>query len=399
MNSVKKQVIYCLNSAMRGKKVNLKKETNINWEIFIDELKAHKIESLMYSAMEKETINNIEKNLLGQWKKDTFQSVVYQLNHIRQVEEILKAFNDNDIDVMVLKGIVIREMYPRPELRTMCDADLLVHKEDLDKVRELLSTIGYIETEISDVHANFFRGSTHIEVHWIITKEHYFNEISILEQEIWKNAVIVKIGESKALSMANEDFIMHLCLHMASHLIDRGFGIRQVCDLVLFVEQRGEDTNWEEFLKKVKLCGIETFVKVIFNLSKELFYMEIPNELQCEVNKKLINELTNDIFSSGVHGKRDRALLFAKELAYDGNSKDDSVIYKYIKFLFPKVNQMSGKYDYAKKNKLLIPIAWLHHLCCGIFNKDYSVKDKVKFTTSSVRISQKRYNLIKELEL
>lgn len=136
----------------------------------------------------------------------------------------------------------------------MCDADILVHKDDLDRVRELLISIGYTETESSDVHLNFFRGCTHIEVHWIITKEHYFNEIPKLEEEIWENAVEVNIGNSKALSMGNEDLAMHLCLHMAAHLIDRGFGIRQVCDLVLFVEQRGNDTNCKEFLQKVRLC-------------------------------------------------------------------------------------------------------------------------------------------------
>ena len=399
MNLVESQVVNFLNSAIHGKKIEIEKDTYIDWNKIIDELKAHKIEALVYSAIKKETFNNIDKELLNEWKKGTFQSGVFQLNHIKQVESVLNLFNENNVPVIVLKGLVIRDLYPRPELRTMCDADILVHKEDLDRVRELLISIGYTETESSDVHLNFFRGSTHIEVHWIITKEHYFNEIPKLEEEIWENAVEVNVGNSKALSMGNEDLAMHLCLHMAAHLIDRGFGIRQVCDLVLFVEQRGNDTNWEEFLQKVRLCGIETFSKTIFALSKELFNMEIPTELQCEIDKNVINALADDIFSSGVHGKRDMASLFAKELAYDGNNKNDSVINKYMSFLFPQVDQMSEKYDYAKKNKLLTPIAWGHHLCAGVFNKDYSVKDKVKFATSSVSISQKRNNLIKDLEL
>ena len=399
MNLVERQVVDYLNSAMRGKKIEIEKEDNIDWQKILEELKAHKVEALVYSALKKDTINNIDKEVANKWKRDTFQSGVYQLNHIKQVEYVLNLFNEKKIPVIVLKGLVIRDMYPRPELRTMCDADILVHKEDLEKVRELLLSIGYVETESSDVHLNFFKGSTHIEVHWIITKEHYFDEIPALEDDIWKNAVEVQVGQSKALSMGNEDFVMHLCLHMAAHLIDRGFGIRQVCDLVLFVEQRGNSINWAEFLEKVKLCGIETFSKVIFALSKELFNIEIPDELKCEIDEKIVNTLADDIFSSGVHGKRDMASLFAKELAYDGNNKNDSVISKYMKFLFPQVDQMSDKYDYAKNNKLLTPVAWGHHLCAGVFNKDYSVKDKVKFATSSASISQKRSKLIKRLEL
>lgn len=85
----------------------------------------------------------------------------------------------------MLKGLVIRDLYPMLELRIMCDADILVHKEDLDRVRMLLISIWYMETESSDVHLNFFRKSTHIEVHRVITKEYYFHEIPILEEEIW----------------------------------------------------------------------------------------------------------------------------------------------------------------------------------------------------------------------
>ena len=93
------------------------------------------------------------------------------------------------------------------------------------------------------------------------------------------------------------------------------------------------------------------------------------------------------------------ASLFAEEFAYDGNNKNDSVINRYMSFLFPKVNHMSEKYDYAKKYKVLTPIAWGHHICAGALNKDYSIKDKVKFATSSVSISQKRNNLIKDSKL
>ena len=41
----------------------------------------------------------------------------------------------------MLKGLVIRDLYPMLELRIMCDADILVHKEDLDRVRMLLISI------------------------------------------------------------------------------------------------------------------------------------------------------------------------------------------------------------------------------------------------------------------
>lgn len=401
MNSTERQVVRLLDNAIHSKKVDVDTNEKIDWSSIAEEGKAHKVEALIYSAINKSTLNDIEEELLNKWKKDTFYSGVFQINHIKEVSRVLKSFDESDIPVIVLKGLVIRELYPRPELRTMCDADILVHSEDLDKVRNLLTKLGYMETNSCDVHLNFFRGKTHIEVHWIITNEHYFEGIPELEDEIWKNAVEVRVGESKALSMGDEDLAMHLCLHMAAHIIDRGFGIRQVCDLVLLVEQRGDNINWDRFLEKVGLCGIETFTKAIFALCNRIFNMEIPSVLESSLDIKVIDSLIDDIFSSGVHGKRDMASTFAKELAYDTSEdrKEKSVIGRYIDFLFPAIDDMSEKYDYAKKYRMLAPVAWGHHLCAGVFNSDYSLNDKIKFATSTVSISKKRNELIEKLEL
>ena len=59
----------------------------------------------------------------------------------------------------------------------------------------------------------------------------------------------------------------------------------------------------------------------------------------------------------------------------------------------------SSAYNYAKKHKILHPVAWGHHLIRGVFNKDYSLKEKIKFTTDTVSVSQKRNDLINYLEL
>ena len=70
MNSVESQVVNFLNSAIHGKKIEIEKDTYIDWNKIIDELKAHKIEALVYSAIKKENINNIDEELLNEWKKD-----------------------------------------------------------------------------------------------------------------------------------------------------------------------------------------------------------------------------------------------------------------------------------------------------------------------------------------
>lgn len=84
---------------------------------------------MIYSAVNRELLVGIDKEVLNKWKLTTFQTGVNQIQHIKKISEVLSVFNDKSLPVIVLKGLVARDLYPRPELRTMCDADLLVHKE------------------------------------------------------------------------------------------------------------------------------------------------------------------------------------------------------------------------------------------------------------------------------
>ena len=60
---------------------------------------------------------------------------------------------------------------------------------------------------------------------------------------------------------------------------------------------------------------------------------------------------------------------------------------------------MNEKYNYAKKYKILLPIAWIHHLFEGINNKDYSLISKIKILTNTIFIAKKRQNLLNWLEI
>lgn len=399
MNKMQTQLVSFLDSAIHNKNVEINQDENIEWEEIMEESKAHKIEALIYSAVKNNPINNIDKDLLEKWKKDTFKSGISQVNHINQVSDVLNIFNKNNIPVIVLKGLVVRDLFPSPTLRTMCDADILVKENDLENIKKLLVDMGYSEMPSSEKHLNFWRGYTHIEVHWTISDEGYFDNMPEIEESIWKDSVEVEVGKSKALSMCDEDLALHLCIHMASHMIDRGFGIRQVVDLVLLVEQRGNLINWNSFMNKAKKCGVDKFTMAIFMVSKKLFNIDIPKEVYDNKleNSKYIDILIDDIFSSGVHGKKDKAAVFAKELAYTDD--DSSVFKKYMEFLFPKVENLDDRYSYAKKYKILAPIAWIHHLYAGVFNKEYSFGEKVKFGFGAMSISKKKNKLISWLEL
>ncbi len=397
MNQTQSCIIQVLNYALHGKTTAINE--NINWEELIQECRNHQIASLVYSGISKDTLNNIEKPLLERWKKEIFMSGVYQINHINQVSHVLSIFNENNIPVIVLKGLVIRDLYPKSELRTMGDADILVHEKDLLKVSKILMGLGYKEEGRNAFHIEFGKGTSHIEVHWTLANESMFNGIVEFKNELWSNSVAVNIGKSHALSMCDEDLLLYLFIHMAKHLKYSGFGIRQVCDVVLLIEDRWQFINWRRFLNKSKRSGVEKFTLSMFIICNKLFKMTIPKDLNEYIafDDKYIDVLIDEIFSNGVHGKVDKALERSKILT--SNNENNSVFKSIKDMYFPSIDKLSDKYEYVNKNKILLPFAWIHRIINTIFRTDYSLSDKIKLSVKSTGISKKHSELLNWLEL
>lgn len=409
MNNTQKQIIYMLSAAIRKKNVKFRSDEKINWNEVLEESEAHKVTPLIYSSINRaEALNIMDESTLNTLKKNVFKSSITQSSHIKNVASVLERFNNTGIPIIVLKGLVVRDYYPIPDLRTMCDADVLVHEEDLEKVSALMISLGFNQIKEKDdhgAHIVFYKGSTVFEVHWTLINDRFFKGDKSFEDKLWDDAMDVTVGGVKTKSLSLEDLAVHLCTHMAVHLAYSGFGVRQLTDLVVLVEKKGHLIDWKAFLNKSKECGVYTFAIAIFNICNRLFDMEIPKEIKGEKNikNKYIEQLIQDIFDSGVHGKKSNDRVFAAEFAFDqGEGAADgsvSIIKKFMKLLFPPIRQMSDKYNYAKKFILLAPIAWIHHLIEGILNKDYNFSSKMKMATSTVSVANKRNKLLKELEL
>lgn len=402
MNEIQSYIIKNLNYSLRGKKMDIPLNTNIDWNEVIEECRQHQISSLVYSGISKESLKNIDKNTLDKWKRETFMSGVYQINHIKQISSILNIFNDNNIPVIVLKGLVVRDLYPKSELRTMGDADILVHENDLDNVVNILQDEGYIEHSRIEYHIEFSRGNSHIEVHWTLANEEIFDGIVEFKDETWARVIDIKVGESNSLSMCDEDLLLYLCIHMAKHFIDSGFGIRQVCDVLLLVEKRGQYIDWDSFVTRTKRSGVYKFTMSIFAICNKLFEMSIPDELKegfVEFNDKYLDELIDLIWANGVHGKKNKAEIIARQLIKEENNKKNNWIGRIKKIYFPTGNSLSNRYSYAKKNRLLISIAWIHRILNVMFRKDYSIQDKIKISLHGSKISKQHDELLSWLEL
>lgn len=401
MEKYQDQIIDLLNASIHDRKPELNYSKDVDWDKIIEESNAHSITGLLYPALKKYDNSKLDVDVLNSLKKSTFISAVQQSKHIKNTAKILELFNKNNIPVIVLKGLVIRNYYPMPDLRTMCDSDVIIHKEDLEKVRTLLLNEGFREEEDAGHHIAFLKPGFNLEVHWTLANETFRKGQECFQEHIWNDARKIQVDGVDTLALSLEDQALHFCAHMASHMAISGFGVRQLADLVLLVEHEGKNINWNNFIEKAKKSGLHKFSIGMFKVCNYLFNMEIPKELKDNNNdEEVIKLVINDIFTGGVYGQRDLSFTFRAQVGYDIEEDNTiSMIKRYIQIILPPPSKLSDRYGYAKKYKILLPIAWIHHIWVGITTKEYDKESKKKFLTSTISNAKSRNKVVRWLEL
>lgn len=402
MNYTQKTLIDILNASIHKKKVNIQLYNEINWDEMLKLSVEHNVTSLVYYGLKNSNlIENIPSDIINDFKKQTFFSSSFQLKHINNISEVLRLFHKNDIETVVLKGLVVRNFYPNAEFRTMGDADIVVKKEKLDKAINLLRDLGYEEYERTNVDICFIKGSSRIELHWNLINQGRINGGENFENNIWNELITVKVGDEDALSLNYEDLAVHLFVHLIKHLADKGCGIRHFCDLVVLLESKEDEINWDSFWEKINEYKLEKSTKIVFYICTEYLGMNIKYKVDSKkyINEKYLEMLLNDIMNHGVFGKNNEEEALARSAAFNCDEKKVSPLQQYLKVFFPPVKRLMKNYPYAEKYKILVPAAYIHRIIRCITNKEISNKDKSQFIFNGLSVIKERNPIIEWLEL
>ncbi len=340
----------------------------INWGEFVEKADEHQISALIYYLIGKNNLKNVPNDILNKWKKDIILSGIAQ----RKITEAFRNIIDDiilklNIDIIVLKGIVLKKYYPVNELRTMSDFDILIHKNDFQKIKEYLLENHFIYIEDNHpIHATFYNeNGVCIEVHWkLINNENYIADTINFEKYIWDELIEFDLDGVKVKTLNKENFLLHLCIHMAKHLRNSGFGLRQLYDIVLFCNKEKDNIDWNIFESKCRECGALKFSVGLFKLINKLFYLSFFEEALRR------NKLDN----------YDSEVLFEEILSYDKYNEERRNISirsaakirkenkKILLGLFPKEKYLKRDFPYAI-NKVMLIVAWFHRLLKKLIEK------------------------------
>ena len=335
---------------------------NTNFNLLFQLSKMHNIANLLFYAIEELELD-IDKELYHEWESIRDQEIIKDTLQQEEYKTLTNRFNTSDISFLTLKGMIIKNLYPVSDMRTMGDIDFLIKSQDRTKVKNIMEELNYkVEVFNKNNEDVYYKLPVHnIEIHTEL-----FEEKSIYYKyykNIWKN-LIIKENSKNEYTMTNEDFYIFLITHLAKHYFHTGAGLRNIIDIYLFQKKYYKTIDLTYIESKLKEYNLYQFEQDLTSLIQVLFY-----------NKKITpqnQEMLKFILTSGTYGFSENA-YYNKMKQYKTKSS-----YLLHRILLP-INEMKNHYPILNKCILLLPILWLYRLLINLIKSPKSIYKEIKY--------------------
>lgn len=284
-----------------------------------------------------ELFKNIQKNVCKEAVRCEMLCVEQDRLH-----QLLEAAQ---IPFVPLKGADVRQYYPEPWLRTSCDIDILVHKDDLNKAMAVLLENGctmYGEKNYHDVSL-VTPGKKLLELHFCLRED-----ISVLDcvlDRAWqytKNAP----GKQYEHRLQNGFLLFYLIAHMAFHCRFGGSGIRSFVDIWLLGKKLEYDRD--ELRQLCRQAQLEKFYDNVQHLVAVWF--------DGKEHTAVTKWLEQVVVSGGTFGNADARIML--DQAQTGSKQK-----RLIKRIFMPYEGLKTQYPILEKKRWLMPffqvVRWL----------------------------------------
>jgi len=239
------------------------------WNGMIRLAEKHGMASLLCEELcEKQELPEMVQRKLN---KHAEQIVLQQYRLLFLSKYVTNLLAENNISTVVLKGVTAGAYYPVPELRKSGDVDLLLMNfEHLESAKKILTGAGFqIREEQSALHHLCFYSAEgiDIELHTMLV-EPFDNEktnagLQKLLTEV-RNRVVKKEVMGVELPVLPDAYYgFELLLHMLQHFLRSGFGLRLLCDWVVFWQNPMDGQEREKYLEMTEQFGVRGFSDVV----------------------------------------------------------------------------------------------------------------------------------------
>ena len=270
-----------------------------------------------------------------------------------ELEQICATLETGNVPFIPLKGSVIRSLYPEAWMRTSCDIDVLVEKENLDAAQQLLTAgLEYALQEVDSTHdiSLFSPSGVHLELHHSLVEEGLAQCASAILSGVWERVEENGVCQKR---MTDEMFYFYHIAHMAKHFEVGGCGVRSFLDVYLLQKQAKYQT--ERCVKLLQEGGLLTFAKAAEQTASVWFGRSAKTAIA--------EEIQDYILYAGMYADTENRAA-VQQIKKGGKFK-----YLFSRIFLP-YEQLKLQYPSVERRKILFPFYQVKRWCRLLFGKD-----------------------------
>ena len=326
----------------------------VNWQDMLRLSQIHSVTGILgYMSMQYSLCH--DETLKASLRQSCMQTMMLQTQRAAQMQQLVGQMDHAGIDHILMKGYVLREYYPIPELRTYSDIDFVIRPEDREKTHALMQEMGF-QTEIDwgPVYS-YRRGNEYYEIHCEIM------EVDIAEktnckpyfQQFWDHA---RCTEGHTYCFTPEFHFLYLIAHIAKHVQSAGAGIRMYMDIGAYILHFKDTLDWAYIFRTLQTLQLDTFAYTVLAAVEAWFGIPCPMEYP-HPDSRILEAFLPFTMEAGLFGKFDREAAIStlkREPASNGRFRT------LMKRAFPPADTIKTRYTYLQDKPWLLPAAWIH---------------------------------------
>ena len=367
----------------------------------------HHVVPMIYNAAYNEDFfKECDANFQAMFKSSAFRYIFSQIQRTNHFLEVYKKLIEKNIKILVFKGIIFRNMYNNPDDRISSDEDILIKKEDYEKIKEFFLSEGFEFIDKGEECAYFSKSTglcIEVSTSLFSHESKAYGHLNKLFEDVFEKSIKINIDKIDILTLSHEQHLIYIVFHNMKHFLTGGFGIRQVADFSKYIETYGEYINWEKFWSDLKDLNYDTFALNLIEISLKYLgfnddkitypdnitsFDELKNSQKYYINSE---SLINDILDAGVFGASTMDRKHTALMTLD--AVEDKKKSNRLKAVFPNVNYLKDNYTYLQKYPILLPVAWGQRIL------SYLKKNKTSSYINTMELGKQRIELLKEYKI
>ena len=410
MNAINQMFLEALAASLRGACVQWENPLSAqDWAALFGLAQEHQVLPMIFEAVYAcPAASSADVQLMQLAKRQTMQSVMMQAMKTGELFALVKHLQAAGVTPCVVKGVVCRSLYPSPDHRISGDEDVLIPLEQFERCHEAMLTFGMRladpQQDILTAHEVPYGkpGSPlYIELHKHLfpPESDAYGDFNRFFADAHAHTTEIVVDGTPLTTLSPTDHFFYLICHAFKHFLHSGFGIRQVCDIVLFAGRYGREIDWTAVLEKCREIRAEQFTAALLRIGEKHFGFDpgaagVPQAWQAIAVDE--GPMLSDLLDGGVFGDASMSRLHSSTMtlgAVAADKRGKKAGGNVLRTLFPGRKALEGRYPFLRTKSWLLPVAWARRIAHYAAERRGAGADNK--AAESLRIGSERVELLR----